>query len=133
MKNWLRYYRACLANADQQKRTVETPPFSAPTFFVAQFPAGVVQPLWDEAHQHNKSGDDPIPIEIAPVAYYPSYEHAKPNTEQEEIIYPYWIPALLAKDGKLQPISKKDSENELPIFVQEYLIPDAVVKIAEAS
>ena len=129
----MRYYRNCLANVDQKRREVDTLPFSVPNVHIERLPAEEVKKLWANARRNGNQGDNPIAVEIAPVVYYPSYEHSKSSSEQEEVLYPFWIPAYLSRDGTLQPISKKNVGNEPPIFVQEYLLPDAPNKIADSA
>lgn len=122
MEEWLRYYRNCLGSADQQKRTVDLPHVPVEDFPVVQLSPATTKLLWEKAQpdiQNRPAG--PLPIEIAPVICYSSYEYGKANTEQKATVYPYWIPACLTEDGTLWPISGQDNGNEAPIFVQDYL------------
>ncbi|MBT0548919.1 AAA domain-containing protein [Riemerella anatipestifer] len=58
-------------------------------------------------------------IEIAPIFIQNSKEHTE-FEGNNEIHYPYWIPAYLRQDGKLFP----PKQDETPTFLREYLSPN---------
>lgn len=58
-------------------------------------------------------------IEIAPISIQNSKEHTE-FEGNDEIHYPYWIPAYLRQDGKLFP----PKQDETPAFLREYLSPN---------
>lgn len=58
-------------------------------------------------------------IEIAPIFIQSSKEHTE-FVGNDEIHYPYWIPAYIREDGKLFP----PLQGESPTFLREYLSPN---------
>lgn len=58
-------------------------------------------------------------IEIAPIFIQSSKEHTE-FEGNDEIHYPYWIPAYIREDGKLFP----PIQGESPTFLREYLSPN---------
>ncbi len=126
LKNWLFYWRNCLADADRKAIDPYTNPVIVPQYYIERVPKDIAKELWHRVS--NNSNDDPIDIVIAPCLFRHAYMHAKSKSKDDTTLYPFWITAQMSKDGMLIP-------SEKPFFVRDYLNlnPEDSYKIAEIA
>jgi len=116
LNQWLFYYKNSLADADRKSIQVNTTPIPVEKYFIEQVPAEHAQYLW-VISKDKENEDSLIDVDISPCSFQFEYEHAKGKGKEIEIVYPFWIPAKMSKDGKLFPNGK-------PFFVRDYLTPN---------
>ncbi len=148
---WLKYYRASLIDGNRGlKKKIFPTPLKRNNSVIHQIKANELEEIWnkdnvlqfdfniDKAYNENdsrQSNSEGIEsenrteihkltkvnkIEIAPLSITSSVEHGD-YTENTEVHYPFWIPAYVDDKGKLYP----PQEGEVPIFIRNYLNPNA--------
>ena len=70
--------------------------------------------LWEKAKKEEKPFT--ISVEIAPLSFIEEWEGGS-----RQVHYPFWIPAILDKEGALSP----PEEEETPLILRGYLSPNA--------
>ena len=78
--------------------------------------------LWEKAKKEEKSFS--VAVEIAPISFMEEWEGGS-----RQIHYPFWMPAILNKEGILSP----PEEEEIPLILRGYLSPNADDKPILAS
>lgn len=120
IRTWLGYWKKTLIDVDRKRIDVSTHPIPVDSYFIKQAPQKHAKFLWDIS-QTNKETQY-INVDICPCSIQPEFEHAKSKELGEEISYPFWIPAIMYKDGTLAP-QKSNKGISKPFFVREYLAP----------
>lgn len=118
--NWLKYYRNSLA--DGEMLNIKASEADNGTFFtsVSSLDSTSLVDLYKKYSKgEEKETEAPIEISIAPFFLSRAKEHGKTTGEGYKI-YPYWIPAILHKDGVIKPPA---DENRKPWFMRSVLEP----------
>jgi superfamily I DNA and/or RNA helicase len=121
IKSWLSYWKKTLIDVDRKRIDVTTYSIPVESYFIRQVPEKHAKFLWNIS-QTNKETQY-INVDICPCSIQSEFEHAKSKKLEEEIFYPFWIPAIMYKDGTLAP-QKSNKGISKPFFVREYLIPN---------
>lgn len=121
IKYWLNYWKKTLIDVDRKRIDVTTYPIPVESYFKRKAPQKHVKFLWN-ASQTNKETQC-INVDICPCSIQSEFEHAKSKKIEEEVFYPFWIPAIMYKDGTLAP-QKSNKGVAKPFFVREYLNPN---------
>ncbi|WP_075590751.1 AAA domain-containing protein [Labilibacter marinus] len=121
IKSWLSYWKKTLIDVDRKRIDVTTYPIPVESYFIKQAPQKHARFLWN-ASQTNKETQC-INVDICPCSIQSEFEHAKSKELEEEVFYPFWIPAIMYKDGTLAP-QKSNKGVAKPFFVREYLNPN---------
>ncbi|MEY8781906.1 AAA domain-containing protein [Allomuricauda sp. XS_ASV26] len=120
IKAWLGYWKKTLLDVDRKRIDVSTHPIPVDSYFIQQVPQKHAKFLWKISGANR---DTPyINVDICPCSIQPEFEHARSKELEEEIAYPFWIPAIMYKDGTLEP-QKSNRGVSKPFFVREYLSP----------
>jgi len=120
IKAWLGYWKKTLLDVDRKRIDVSTHPIPVDSYFIQQVPQKHAKFLWKISEANR---DTPyINVDICPCSIQPEFEHARSKELEEEIVYPFWIPAIMYKDGTLEP-QKSNKGVYRPFFVREYLSP----------
>ncbi len=126
IKKWLNYWKNNLADADRAKIKVNTNPIAVNVdSFISQVPNRQAEYLWLSSKA--PEGVSTIDVIISPCRVGSKYEHAKKKSS-EDVVFPFWIPAKMDKQGKLFSPDKA-----LPFFVREYLSPNPEHSLSIAS
>lgn len=121
IKSWLSYWKKTLVDADRKKIDVTTYPIPVESYFIRQAPEKHAKFLWNFSQIDKET--QYINVDICPISIQPEFEHAKSKEQEEETYYPFWIPAIMYKDGTLAPQKTKKGIYK-PFFVREYLVPN---------
>ncbi len=121
IKSWLSYWKKTLIDVDRKRIEVTTDPIPVESYFIEQVPQKHARFLWNIS-QTNKETQY-INVDICPCSIQSEFEHAKSKGLEEEVFYPFWIPAIMYKDGTLAP-QKNNKGVAKPFFVREYLNPN---------
>lgn len=112
---WLLYYKNCLADADRKEIKVASDSLLVQSYNLCEVPKQHAQYLW-KISQADKTTVS-VPVDISPCLYMYEYEHGKTKDKTLKAVHPFWIPATMTKDGKLEPAG-------VPFFVRDYLEPN---------
>ncbi len=121
IKSWLSYWKKTLADVDRKRIDVTTNPISVKSYFISQVPQKHAKFLWNISKVSKETKY--INVDICPCSVKPEFEHGKLKEIDAEIYYPFWIPAIMYKDGRLAPQITSKTINK-PFFVREYLEPN---------
>lgn len=121
IKSWLSYWKKTLIDVDRKRIDVTTYPIPVESYFIKQAPQKHAKFLWN-ASLTNKETQFII-VDICPCSIQTEFEHAKSKELEEDVFYPFWIPAIMYKDGTLAP-QKSNKGVVKPFFVREYLNPN---------
>ncbi|MGE0077501.1 MAG: AAA domain-containing protein [Bacteroidales bacterium] len=116
IKQWLQYYKNSLADADRKLVQVSGEPILVENYYIENVPVDFAFSLWNNS-KDKENEDSLVAVDICPCSFQFEYEHAKGKGKQVQIVYPFWIPAKMSKDGQLFPNGK-------PFFVRDYLSPN---------
>lgn len=120
IKAWLGYWKKTLLDVDRKRIDVSTHPIPLESYFIQQVPQKHAKFLWKISGANKETPH--INVDICPCSIQPEFEHAKSKKLGEKISYPFWIPAVMHKDGTLAP-QKSNKGVSKPFFVREYLAP----------
>lgn len=120
IKAWLGYWKKTLLDVDRKRIDVSTHPIPVDSYFIEQVPQKQAKFLWKTSGANEDALY--INVDICPCSIQPEFEHARSKELEEEIVYPFWIPAIMYKDGTLAP-QKSNKGVTKPFFVREYLSP----------
>lgn len=123
IKSWLHYWKNTLMDVDRKKIDVTTHPIPVESYFLKQVPKKHASFLWNTSHTNKET--QYINVDICPCSIQSEFEHAKSKELEEEVFYPFWIPAVMYKDGTLAP-QKSNKGVSKPFFVREYLHPNPI-------
>ena len=121
IKAWLVYWRKTLADVDRKRIDVTGNSLPVVSYFIEQVPAKHAKYLWNTSKTNTDT--QYININISPCSVQTEFEHGKSKEVGNEIHYPFWIPAVMYKNGDLAPQRKGDNTQE-PFFVRDYLNPN---------
>ncbi len=121
IKSWLSYWKKTLIDVDRKRIDVTTYPIPVESYFIKQAPQKHADFLW-KASQTNEETEY-INVDICPCSIQAEFEHAKSKELNDEVLYPFWIPARMYEDGTLSP-QESNHEVSRPFFVREYLSPN---------
>lgn len=122
IKSWLNYWKTTLVDVDRKRIDVSTYPIPVETYFLKQAPKKHAKFLWNVSQTKEETRF--INVDICPCSIQSEFEHGKSRTLQEEVLYPFWIPAIMYSDGTLAP-QRFGTGVSKPFFVREYLSPNA--------
>lgn len=121
IRSWLSYWKKTLVDVDRKRIDVSTNPIPVESYFIKRVPQKHAKSLW-KASQTNKETQYII-VDICPCSIQTEFEHAKSKGLDEDVFYPFWIPAIMDKNGTLAP-QKSHKGVVKPFFVREYLSPN---------
>jgi len=121
IRYWLSYWKKTLADVDRKKIEVTTHPILVESYFIDKVPQRHANFLWNISQ--TKEETQFINVDVCPCSIQTAFEHAKSKELVEEVHYPFWIPAIMYKDGTLAP-QKNNKGLAKPFFVREYLVPN---------
>ena len=121
LKSWLSYWKKTLIDADRKQIDVTTYPIPVASYFIEQVPLKHAQYLWSISPKNKDKKS--INVDICPCSIQSNFEHGKSKGLEPHIFYPFWIPAIMYKDGTLAP-QKLNKGLAKPFFVREYLTPN---------
>ena len=127
LKNWLDYYKASLIEGRQRSYSdmvllerimvggeIRLDRLTQEELeFLLKDKASRQASLWEKYEQEEKAFS--VEVEIAPFAWVEEWEDGT-----RKIHYPFWIPAVLDRDGRLAP-----PEEETPLILRGHLSPNA--------
>ncbi len=114
---WLKYWKNTLADADRKKINVNTyDVIKVDNYFINKVPDIRKEILWKDANV--KKEVKTIAVDICPCKASFDFEHAKQDRKESQVVYPFWLPARIDRQGNLYP------SEENPFFVREYLTPN---------
>lgn len=121
IKSWLNYWKKTLIDVDRKRIDVTTYPIAVESYFIKQAPKKHARFLWNASQTYKET--QYINVDICPCSIQSEFEHAKSKEVEEDVFYPFWIPAIMYKDGTLAP-QKSNKGVSKPFFVREYLTPN---------
>lgn len=117
-KHWLNYWKQSLADSDRSVIAINTNPVAVnDDCFLRKVPKKHTDYLW-KTNQFKKSKEK-ILVDISPCKATFEFIYGKQRKREHQNIHPFWIPALLDKQGNLYP-----PEAGRPFFVRDYLTPN---------
>lgn len=122
-KKLLKYWRNCLADADRRRIQIapEAVYLRAGACYIRRIDEESAASLFKAAKKNKEQEEEKIKVQIAPCVIFPEYSDAR--ARQIRKTYPFWIPALLLRDGTLE--MQEREEERLPVFIREVLSPNA--------
>ncbi|MCB9202449.1 MAG: hypothetical protein H6604_05320 [Flavobacteriales bacterium] len=121
IKLWLSYWKKTLVDVDRKRIDITTSPVLVESYFINKIPQKQAKFLWSISSTNKETKC--INVDICPCSIQSKFEHAKSKAQEEEVFYPFWIPAIMYKDGALAPQKNKKKVSK-PFFVREYLTPN---------
>ncbi|MFB9054786.1 AAA domain-containing protein [Formosa undariae] len=122
IKSWLSYWKKTLIDTDRKRIDITTSPLPIDTYYIDKVPEKHLNYLWNISQA--KKDTKFINVDICPCSLQTKFEHGKSKKVKEDIYYPFWIPAIMYKDGTLAP-QESGKNISKPFFIREYLGPNS--------
>lgn len=130
IKSWLGYWKKTMIDVDRKRIDITTNTISVKSYFIRQVPKKHAKFLWKISKTDKQT--QYINVDIYPCSTQSEFEHAKSKDLEENVIYPFCIPAIMHKDGTLN-LQKSNKRLSKPFFVREYLTPNLTDTYSIAS